>query len=89
MSLLFEEFTYCRHGNPTIFTQSPTPSMIAEIIQHAIHTRRPQLARKTLLVQFIASSKRDGDGRMLLNLKGGAKSVAVSRAYQHLFRHMS
>ena len=39
-------------------------------------------------VQFIASSKRDGDGRMLLNLKGGAKPVAVSRAYQHLFRHM-
>jgi DNA-binding LytR/AlgR family response regulator len=36
----------------------------------------------------VQSSKRDGDGRVTLNLRGWEKPVVVSRAYSHLFKQM-
>ncbi len=36
----------------------------------------------------VSSSKRDGDGKLSLAIKGYPKRVSVSRAYQHLFKHM-
>jgi DNA-binding LytR/AlgR family response regulator len=39
-------------------------------------------------INCVASSKRDGDGRVTLNLRGWEKPVAVSRAYSHLFKQM-
>jgi DNA-binding LytR/AlgR family response regulator len=46
-----------------------------------------QIHRGTIInVRFVASTKRDRDGHMVVNLKGFPKALAVSRAYQHLFR---
>jgi DNA-binding LytR/AlgR family response regulator len=39
-------------------------------------------------VRNVISTKRDGDGRMTVRLKGCEKPLPVSRAYQHLFRQM-
>jgi DNA-binding LytR/AlgR family response regulator len=39
-------------------------------------------------MRFVSSTRRESDGRMSLNLKGHGRPLAVSRAYQHLFRHM-
>ncbi len=39
-------------------------------------------------MQHVSSSKRDGEGKLSLAIKGYAKRVSVSRAYQHLFKHM-
>ena len=48
-----------------------------------------QIHRGTVVnLRYIASTRRDGDGRVSVNLKGHPKPLAVSRAYQHLFKHM-
>ncbi len=48
-----------------------------------------QVHRGTVVnVRYVASTKRDGEGRMTVQLKGYAKPITVSRAYQHLFRQM-
>ncbi len=48
-----------------------------------------QVHRGTVVnVNCVASSKRDGDGRVTLNLRGWEKPIAVSRAYSHLFKQM-
>jgi DNA-binding LytR/AlgR family response regulator len=48
-----------------------------------------QVHRGTVVnINCVASSKRDGDGRVTLNLRGWEKPVAVSRAYSHLFKQM-
>lgn len=48
-----------------------------------------QVHRGTVInVNYVASSKRDGDGRVTLNLRGWQQPVAVSRAYSHLFKQM-
>jgi DNA-binding LytR/AlgR family response regulator len=48
-----------------------------------------QVHRGTVVnINCVASSKRDGDGRVSLNLRGWEKPVAVSRAYSHLFKQM-
>ena len=48
-----------------------------------------QIHRGTVVnLRFVASTRRDGDGRVSVNLKGRPKPLAVSRAYQHLFKHM-
>ena len=48
-----------------------------------------QIHRGTVVnLHFVSSTRRDGDGRVSVNLKGHAKPLPVSRAYQHLFKHM-
>jgi DNA-binding LytR/AlgR family response regulator len=48
-----------------------------------------QIHRGTVVnVRYVSSTKRDGDGRMTVQLKGHAKPITVSRAYQHLFKQM-
>ncbi len=48
-----------------------------------------QVHRGTVVnINCVTSSKRDGDGRVTLNLRGWEKPVAVSRAYSHLFKQM-
>ncbi len=48
-----------------------------------------QVHRSTVVnSRFVASSKRDDAGRMTLTIRGFAKPVNVSRAYQGLFRQM-
>jgi DNA-binding LytR/AlgR family response regulator len=48
-----------------------------------------QVHRGTVVnINCVNSSKRDGDGRVTLNLRGWEKPVAVSRAYSHLFKQM-
>ncbi|MCZ2134371.1 MAG: LytTR family DNA-binding domain-containing protein [Burkholderiales bacterium] len=48
-----------------------------------------QVHRGTIVnVRNVLSSKRDGDGRVWLNVRGVAKPLTVSRAYQHRFRQM-
>ncbi|MEO8386038.1 MAG: LytTR family DNA-binding domain-containing protein, partial [Betaproteobacteria bacterium] len=48
-----------------------------------------QIHRGTVVnLRFVASTRRDGEGRLSVNLKGHPKALPVSRAYQHLFKHM-
>lgn len=48
-----------------------------------------QIHRSTVVnLRFVSSTRREGDGRMSVNLKGHDKPLAVSRAYHHLFKHM-
>ena len=48
-----------------------------------------QIHRGTVInVRNVISTKRDGEGRMTVALKGCTKPLSVSRAYQHLFRQM-
>ena len=48
-----------------------------------------QIHRGTVVnLRFVASTRRESDGRVSVNLKGHSKSLAVSRAYFHRFRHM-
>ncbi len=39
-------------------------------------------------LHHVTSSKRDDEGKLSLAVKGYPKRVSVSRAYQHLFKHM-
>jgi DNA-binding LytR/AlgR family response regulator len=46
-----------------------------------------QIHRGTVInMRYVHSTKRDGEGRMNVNLKNYAKPLNVSRAYQHLFK---
>jgi len=48
-----------------------------------------QVHRGTIVnIRNVLSSKRDGDGRLWLNIRDVAKPITVSRAYQHLFKQM-
>jgi len=48
-----------------------------------------QVHRSTIVnMRFVRSSRRDGEGRMTLTLAGVDRPIAVSRAYQGLFRQM-
>jgi DNA-binding LytR/AlgR family response regulator len=62
---------------------------LAELVRSLDSEQFWQVHRGTLVnVRYIASSKRDGEAKLTLNIKGYAKPVQVSRAYQHLFKHM-
>ena len=48
-----------------------------------------QVHRGTVVnIRYVSSSKRDGDGRVTLNVDGYARPLPVSRAYQGLFKQM-
>lgn len=48
-----------------------------------------QIHRGTVVnLRFVSSTRREGDGRMSVNVKGHKKPLPVSRAYHHLFKHM-
>jgi DNA-binding LytR/AlgR family response regulator len=48
-----------------------------------------QIHRGTVVnLRFVTSTRREGEGRLSVNLKGHNKPLPVSRAYQHLFKHM-
>jgi DNA-binding LytR/AlgR family response regulator len=62
---------------------------LSELIQSLDGEHFWQIHRGTVInVRNVISTKRDGDGRMTVRLKDHAKPLAVSRAYQHLFRQM-
>ncbi len=62
---------------------------LSELIRALDATHFWQIHRGTVVnVRFISSTRREGDGRMSVNLKGHAKPLPVSRAYHHLFKHM-
>jgi DNA-binding LytR/AlgR family response regulator len=62
---------------------------LAELLQSLDSEQFWQVHRGTVVnSRFVASSKRDDAGRVSLNIKGFAKPVSVSRAYQGLFRQM-
>jgi DNA-binding LytR/AlgR family response regulator len=62
---------------------------LSELIQALDHEHFWQIHRGTVInVRNVMSTKRDGEGRMTVRLKDHAKPLAVSRAYQHLFRQM-
>ena len=62
---------------------------LAELLQSLDGEQFWQVHRGTVVnVRCITSSKRDGDARVTLNLKGVPKPLPVSRAYQHLFKQM-
>ncbi len=62
---------------------------LAELLQSLDGEQFWQVHRGTVVnIRFVTSSKRDGDGRVTLNVKGYAKPLPVSRAYQGLFKQM-
>ena len=62
---------------------------LAELVRTLDPAHFWQIHRSTVVnVRFIASTRRDGESRMTLSLKNHAKPLVVSRAYQHLFKHM-
>lgn len=62
---------------------------LAELIESLDPEHFWQVHRSTVVnARCVTSTKRDGEGRMNLNLKGYAKPLAVSRAYQPLFKQM-
>jgi DNA-binding LytR/AlgR family response regulator len=62
---------------------------LSELISSLDGERFWQIHRGTVVnVQYIASTRREGDGRMSVNLKGHKKVLPVSRAYHHLFKNM-
>ncbi|TAG79425.1 MAG: DNA-binding response regulator [Betaproteobacteria bacterium] len=62
---------------------------LSELLESLDPERFWQVHRGTVVnVNYVTSSKRDGDGRVTLNLRGWDKPVAVSRAYSHLFKQM-
>ena len=61
----------------------------AELLQSLDGEQFWQVHRGTVVnIRYVNSSKRDGDGRVTLNVKGYAKPLPVSRAYQGLFKQM-
>ena len=62
---------------------------LSELIQSLDGEHFWQIHRGTVInVRNVISTTRDGEGRMTVTLKGCAKPLPVSRAYQHLFRQM-
>jgi DNA-binding LytR/AlgR family response regulator len=62
---------------------------LSELVQQLDAEHFWQVHRGTVVnLRCIVSSKRDGDGRMALQLRGVARPINVSRAYQHLFKQM-
>lgn len=62
---------------------------LSELVQQLDAEQFWQVHRGTVVnVRYVISSKRDGEGRMSLQLRGVDRPVTVSRAYQHLFRQM-
>ena len=62
---------------------------LAELLQALDGEQFWQVHRGTVVnIRFVTSSKRDGDGRVTLNIKGYPKPLPVSRAYQGLFKQM-
>lgn len=62
---------------------------LAELLQSLDGEQFWQVHRGTVVnIRCVTSSKRDGDGKVTLNVKGYAKPLPVSRAYQGLFKQM-
>jgi DNA-binding LytR/AlgR family response regulator len=62
---------------------------LAELVRALDPDNFWQVHRGTVVnVRLVVSSKRDGEGRMLLNLRGVPRPITVSKTYQHLFRNM-
>ena len=62
---------------------------LAELLQVLDSEQFWQVHRGAVVnIRYVTSSKRDGDGRVTLNVKGVPKPLPVSRAYQHLFKQM-
>jgi DNA-binding LytR/AlgR family response regulator len=62
---------------------------LAELLQSLDGEQFWQVHRSTVVnIRCVTSSKRDGDGKVTLNLKGYARPLPVSRAYQGLFKQM-
>lgn len=62
---------------------------LGELIRALDASKFWQVHRGTVVnVACVVSSKRDGEAKMNLQLKGYSRPVTVSRAYQHLFKHM-
>lgn len=62
---------------------------LAELLQSLDSEQFWQVHRGTAVnIRHVNSSKRDGDGRVTLNVRGYAKPLPVSRAYQGLFKQM-
>ncbi len=62
---------------------------LSELVQQLDGEQFWQVHRGTVVnVRYVLSSKRDGEGRMSLQLRGVSRPITVSRAYQHLFKQM-
>lgn len=62
---------------------------LAELVRSLDPEHFWQVHRGTVInVRMVQTSKRDGDGRMSLNLSGVARPITVSKTYQHLFKNM-
>ena len=80
-----DKYTIVNTGNGEHVIRMP----LAELLQSLDSDQFWQVHRGTVVnIRYVSSSKRDGDGRVTLNVKGYAKPLPVSRAYQALFKQM-
>jgi DNA-binding LytR/AlgR family response regulator len=80
-----DKYTVVQTANGEYLISKPLTELVASLDPENFW----QIHRGTVVnVRAIASTRRDGDGRMTVNLKNHPKSLGVSRAYQHLFKHM-
>jgi len=80
-----DKYTIVNTGNGEHVIRMP----LAELLQSLDSEQFWQVHRGTVVnIRYVSSSKRDGDGRVTLNVKGYAKPLPVSRAYQALFKQM-
>ena len=80
-----DKYTIVNTGNGEHIIRMP----LAELLQSLDSEQFWQVHRGTgVNIRYVSSSKRDGDGRVTLNVDGYARPLPVSRAYQGLFKQM-
>ena len=80
-----DKYTVLQTANGEHLITKPLSELIREL--DAEHFW--QIHRGTVVnLRFVASTRREGDGRMSVNVKGHDRPLVVSRAYHHLFKHM-
>ena len=80
-----DKYTIMNTGNGEHVIRMP----LAERLQSLDSEQFRQIHRGTVVnIRYVNSSKRDGDSRVTLSVKGSAKPLPVSRAYQGLFKQM-
>ncbi len=80
-----DKYTIVFTGNGEHVIRMPLAELVAALDAEYFW----QVQRGTIVnIRNVLSSKRDGDGRVWLNVRDVDKPLTVSRAYQHLFKQM-
>ncbi|MDI4631538.1 response regulator transcription factor [Pelomonas sp. V22] len=80
-----DKYTAVRTAGSEYLIRTP----ITELLQQLDAEQFWQVHRATVInVDFVQTTRRDDNGRLLLRMRGLERELAVSRAYVHLFKAM-